>query len=225
MNSISVVVPAGGSGLRFDSREKKQFVVHEGWTLLRWSIQPFMALGAGLEHLVVAVPAGCEADPGLQDLPCRVHVVTGGPRRQDSIKNGLNRLRDLKAGGIWLVHDAARPLVASQDIDRLVGTIARHHCGALLAGRVRETIKRSADGMVVDGTVDREPLWLAHTPQGAPADLLWRAYELAAGATVTDDAALLEAAGIPVRLVESAAANIKVTSRTDWDMVRPQLRR
>lgn len=229
MTAVSVVIPAGGSGSRFDSHTRKQFLMHEGWPLLRWSIEPFTCLGPILENLVIVLPENEKAPKNLclEDLDCQIHFTGGGPRRQDSIYNGLKYLKRKKADGIWLVHDAARPLLKEEDIKNLISTINKYQCGALLASPIQETVKEDNGHTAVKKTLNRDRLWLAHTPQGAPSDLLWQAYEnaLKNDLVVTDDASMLEALNIKVKLVESSCPNIKVTTPYDWLLCRHLLNR
>lgn len=153
-----------------------------------------------------------------------VDVVAGGPRRQDSVHRGFlayDRF-DPDEAGVVLVHDGARPLVTPE----LVGAVAAEaalHGAAIPILPVTETLKR-LDGDVVGATIDRSGLGAAQTPQGARRDLLRAAYErFPAGGpeTWTDEASLLEAAGVPVHVVPGDLANLKVTvvgdlARAGW---------
>lgn len=118
-----------------------------------------------------------------------------------------------------LVHDAARPCLTHGDLDALIA--AAIQCGgAILGSRVRDTMKRSDAAGNIIGTVDREQLWHALTPQMFPARTLKRALEegLVLGATITDEASAMERAGFTVRMVEGRADNIKVTRPEDLSL-------
>lgn len=218
--SVSVVIPAAGSSRRLPGAAAKQFLEHRGKSLLRWAIEPFLGLGRRLERIVVALPVESpeEKRRELGDLGERLSVVAGGKARQDSVLNGLGRLRELEAGGIWLVHDAARPLLPLEDLRRLVSVIEKTGEGALLAVPVKDTLKKADGEGRVAATVDRSGLWQALTPQGAPAKILWEANAraLKSGLEFTDDAGILSAAGVPVHLVEGSPENLKITTPGDW---------
>jgi 2-C-methyl-D-erythritol 4-phosphate cytidylyltransferase len=134
----------------------------------------------------------------------------GGPRRQDSVRLGLDALGPCD----WvLVHDGARPLVTPELIER--GLAAARETGAAVpAVPLADTVKLAAPDGSVERTLDRERLWAAQTPQVFRYDLLLRAHREVT-AEVTDDAAMLEALGLPVKLYEGSPANIKVTTPED----------
>lgn len=220
MTKVSIVIPAGGNGTRLGHKQKKQFLKHKGKTLLEWSLDPFFKLSQKIQNIVIALPK--EDLNSTQELlhssaPFPVHCVQGGDSRQASVFEGLKELKSLNDSGIWLVHDAARPLVHTDDLIRLIEKIDQTNEGALLASPVKDTIKLS-DGAMVKKTMDREKLWKAQTPQGAPSDILWAANQHAVDKklTVTDDASILEAYGTKVHLVEGPTLNFKVTDQNDW---------
>ena len=141
-------------------------------------------------------------------------VVAGGGRRQDSVLAGLEALKDCE----WVViHDGARPLVTVNLIEH--GLEEALETGASCCGvPVPDTVKEAAAGRVVR-TVDRSRLWLAQTPQIFRYDLLLDAHKRASG-DMTDDAALVEALGVEVRLYAGSRTNIKVTTPEDLEIVR-----
>jgi 2-C-methyl-D-erythritol 4-phosphate cytidylyltransferase len=146
-----------------------------------------------------------------------VDVVAGGSARFESVANALRELRadvDFVA-----VHDAARPCVTPALIDA-VFTRAAETGAALLAIPVADTIKRGDAAGRVTGTVDREGLWLAQTPQVFRRDWLTEAYARreSLGPSITDDARLVEAAGHAVYLVTGSATNLKITTPADLDI-------
>jgi len=141
-------------------------------------------------------------------------VCRGGPRRQDSVRLGLEALEPPgSAAGDWvLVHDGARLLVEPV-ISR--GLDAAQETGAAVpAIPIADTIKMAGQDGTVDHTVDRSRLWAAQTPQVFRYDLLLRAHREVT-ADVTDDAAMLEALGLPVKLYPGSPLNIKVTTVED----------
>ena len=145
-------------------------------------------------------------------------VVPGGATRQDSVRAGLEALGDCT----WVVvHDGARPLVTEELIERGLDA-AKETGAACCALPVPDTVKESdADGRIVR-TIDRSRLWLAQTPQVFRHDLLMQAHRQSNERT-TDDAALLEAMGIDVRLYQGSPRNVKVTTPEDLALVEALL--
>ena len=150
----------------------------------------------------------------LSSLKKNLAVVPGGPRRQDSVLEGLKQAPEAFEG-VVLVHDAARPLVDVRLIEE-VAHAAEQAGAALPVLRLVDTIKRLRDGCVVE-TLDREELGAAQTPQGFRFDLLVSAYEAAFrdNVTLTDEAMAVERIGTPVRAVPGSARNRKITTPED----------
>jgi len=158
-------------------------------------------------------------------LASRVHVVEGGDVRQQSVSNALQHLASetkCAEDDIVLVHDAARPLIDSATIDRTIDAIAEH--GAAIVGMPAvDTIKqvdRTAQGAIITATIPRERIVQAQTPQGARCGLLRRAFAEADGDgfTGTDEASLLERAGIEVAVVAGSPRNFKITQAGDLEL-------
>ena len=126
-----------------------------------------------------------------------------------------------------LVHDAARPCVPREDIQRLVAGVREAGVGGLLAQPLADTLKRGDRAGRVQSTLDRSFLWRAQTPQMFPVEALRRALAraLGDGVRVTDEAAAMERAGHPVQLIEGSAANLKVTYPEDFALAEFWLRR
>ncbi len=146
-------------------------------------------------------------------------LVPGGRRRQDSVRAGVD---SAAAGGAELVavHDAARPLVAVDDVRRVVDGLGSA-AGALLCSRVTDTVKRVDERAQVTATLARDQLRLAQTPQVFRVAALHQAWQQADPATTwTDEAALLEAAGLPVRCIEARSPNPKLTREDDLALFR-----
>ncbi len=152
------------------------------------------------------------------DLAGRVRVVEGGESRQSSVANALSDLQ-CSADDIVLVHDAVRPLIDLDIIERTIDAIELHGA-AIVAMPALDTIKqveRTADGAIVTSTVPRERVVHAQTPQGAKFALLHRAFTEAAADEFagTDESSLLERAGIQVWVVPGSARNFKITQPGD----------
>ena len=214
LQSVAIVV-AAGSGERLGAGRPKAFVPVGGRPMAAWSLDAIAA--AGIPRAVVAVPPGhgAAAEEALyRDLPLGLVFVEGGATRSESVRNALAAAGpDAEA---VLVHDAARPMVTPDLFTRTLAALADADA-AIAAARVTDTIKEAgADGIVIR-THDRSRLWAIQTPQAFRAAVLHKA--LAAGedvlAQATDDAWLVERAGGTVRVVESSAANFKVTTPHD----------
>jgi 2-C-methyl-D-erythritol 4-phosphate cytidylyltransferase len=210
-----LVMPAAGIGRRFGADRPKQYAPLCGRTVIEWALAPFLtdARCAG------AVVALAEEDPYWKAVaPPSVLVAAGGQERSHSVRNGLAALAERANRDDWvLVHDAARPCLSGPDLDRLLADLAVHPVGGLLATPAADTLKRADAFRDVQQTVDRAGLWRAQTPQmfryGRLCEALDRAH--AAGRTPTDEAQAIEWLGDIPRLVEGAAANLKITSAAD----------
>lgn len=215
-----VVIPAGGTGSRFGHVQPKQFLELAGTPVLVRTCLAFLELEM-VYTVVVAVPAGF-FEHAIELLRThlssthwhRLRITVGGATRQESVRLGLAELP--KEIELVLVHDAARPLVDRATILRCLEGVVRS--GAVIAAMpVKDTLKRVDDNGMITATVDRTRLWQAQTPQAARRPLLERAFAEAeqAGFVGTDEASLLEAAGIPVRVVAGSERNSKITLRED----------
>ncbi|MFZ5622787.1 MAG: 2-C-methyl-D-erythritol 4-phosphate cytidylyltransferase [Pseudomonadota bacterium] len=222
------VVPAAGVGRRMRADVPKQYLELGDRTVLEHSLAALSAI-EGLAGIVVAVASGDPYWPGLRHLPrCPLSVAPGGEQRADSVLNALQVLRERAADSDWvLVHDAARPCVRAEDLQRLVDALRDDPVGGLLAVPVRDTMKRATDDGRCAATVDRGRLWHALTPQMFRFEALREALVAAqaAGAEITDDASALERAGQRPRLIEGHADNIKITRPEDLALAEFYLRR
>ncbi|UWE03836.1 2-C-methyl-D-erythritol 4-phosphate cytidylyltransferase [Laceyella sacchari] len=213
--SVGVVIPAAGLGKRMGSKESKQFLSFQGQPVLIHTLHIFET-HPEVDEIVLAVREEevarvrqLVADAGLRKV---THVVVGGRERQDSVYNGLRMLSTE-----WvLVHDAVRPFVSREAISRLLEAV-KMHGAAILAVPVKETVKMVDAAGVVEETPDRKRLWAVQTPQAFRTDMLMEAHEQGrkTGASVTDDAMLVEELGIDVRVVEGEYTNIKLTTPDD----------
>ncbi|MEL7487969.1 MAG: 2-C-methyl-D-erythritol 4-phosphate cytidylyltransferase, partial [Pseudomonadota bacterium] len=150
----------------------------------------------------------------------------GGAERQDSVRLGLESLEET-APAIVLIHDAARPFIDAAAISRVIEA-TKDQDGAIAALPVFDTIKKATSGETpprIDGTVPREHLWRAQTPQGFRYDKILAAHRAAAGQTLTDDAAVAEAFGLTVGLVAGSPDNMKITQAEDFGMAETLLGR
>lgn len=221
---IIALVPAAGIGSRMNLDCPKQYLSIVGKTIIEHTLAALLA-HPRIQHVVIVLNP---ADTQFQSLEIasdsRITTVTGGEQRADSVLAGLNHLVHLTGSDhCWvLVHDAARPCLHHDDLDRLLqlaeadeqGNMA---CGGILASPVRDTMKRGRVGQIIDHTVERQDLWHALTPQFFPLMLLRDCLSkaLSQHANITDEASALEYCGYQPVLVNGRSDNIKVTRPED----------
>jgi 2-C-methyl-D-erythritol 4-phosphate cytidylyltransferase len=200
------------------SQLPKQYLKLAGATVLEHSLAPLIACDFIEKVIVVINPmdelaASVDAlhDPG-------VLLVEGGEARSDSVLAGLAALQNLAQADDWvLVHDAARPCVAADDISALVQQVCSSGVGGILAVPMVDTIKRADADNIVEKTLPREELWSAQTPQMFRYESLCSALRSAIqrGLSVTDEASAMELHGERVQLVAGSRSNLKVTLPED----------
>lgn len=208
--SVVVLIVAAGRGQRAGAGLPKQYRRLAGRPVLARTLAAFLG-HPRVDRVAVVIhpddrPLYDEATAGLDLLP----PIAGGPTRQDSVRLGLEALAGL-APDIVLVHDAARPFVSPELIERVVDAVP-----AIAALPIVDTLKRAEGGKAAAGPA-RDGLWRAQTPQGFPYPALRDAHRAARGGPeLTDDAAVATAAGIAVALVEGDEANFKLTTPDDF---------
>jgi 2-C-methyl-D-erythritol 4-phosphate cytidylyltransferase / 2-C-methyl-D-erythritol 2,4-cyclodiphosphate synthase len=217
---IAAIIVAAGRGNRAGGTIPKQFVSLHGRTVLRRAVDAFLASGR-IGRLIVVIHPDDQtlANLALQSVP-EVLTAPGGASRQTSVRAGLEALTDWRPD-LVLIHDAARPLVDIETIGAVVDAL-KSHDGAIAAAPVTDTLKSARDGLAT-GTVSRDGLWRAQTPQGFRFDKILEAHRVFANEDVTDDAALAEHAGLRVAIVPSPAANLKLTVPEDFAMAEALL--
>ncbi|MFC3813921.1 2-C-methyl-D-erythritol 4-phosphate cytidylyltransferase [Lysobacter sp. GCM10012299] len=215
---IWAVIPAAGRGSRFGGETPKQYLEIAGRPLIAH------ALDALLSHprvagAMVALSKNDALWPGWANLHGKpVLRCVGGGERADSVLAALQALpADVGDDTLVLVHDAARPNLRSEDLDRLIAAASAHADGAILGAPVRDTLKRADAAAHIAATEPRERLWRAFTPQAFRRGALTAALEQAqaAGIVVTDEAMAMERTGAHPALVEGREDNLKVTTPAD----------
>ena len=217
---VTAIIAAGGRGQRFGGAEPKQLLVVGGRPILERSVEAFASHPA-VDAIVVALPQALADDPPayLRGNGKPFRIVAGGARRQDSVAKAFAAAAE--ASDVIVIHDAARPFASADLIARTIAAAAESGA-AVAAVRSRDTVKRMMAGPAHAGhyvrdTIPRDTIYLAQTPQAFQRDVLRRALEIGArqGIDVTDESALVELAGLPVRLVDGEASNIKITTPED----------
>lgn len=228
---IWAIIAAGGSGSRLAGAggAPKQFLEYRGAPLY-WHGARAFARVAALRGVVFVFPPHILDDAARdlerlardEDFPLPFRVAAGGRERQDSVRNALAVLPP-ECDAV-LVHDAARPFVTPRLAAAVAQALLDGHAGVIPGLAMVDTIKQVDAAGTVTATIDRATLRAVQTPQGFTRSALVRAHEIAGerDLAVTDDAALLEAAGIPVLVVPGDDANVKITTPADLALLRPE---
>jgi 2-C-methyl-D-erythritol 4-phosphate cytidylyltransferase len=214
-----VVVPAAGSSRRMgDVFQPKQYLQLLGRTVLEWALAPFLAR-SDCNGIIVVLARDDQLWRTLQlSAHPRITTAIGGTERSDSVSAGLVALAGRADDRDWvLVHDAARPCLTAEDLDRLLRELQSDEVGGLLAAPIVDTLKRGDDAERVAETISRQALWRALTPQMFRLDTLRRALSAAkeSNIAVTDEARAIEALGLRPRLVAGDPDNVKITLPED----------
>lgn len=211
--NVAAIIVAAGRGTRFGATNKVLLPL-AGEPVLVHSLRVLLA-APGISQVVIV--AGEHTYSAIVGLAARAStaatVVLGGERRQDSVAAGLAHIGDRI--DLVVIHDGARPFLTPRMVGSAIAAAATHGA-AIVAVPVRDTIKRVTAGFS-EGTVPRDDLWAAQTPQAFRLDRLRAglAHAVERGLTVTDEATLFEELGWPVAIVPGSPENIKITERPD----------
>lgn len=225
---IWCVVPAAGSGSRFGGVKPKQYMALGDKPLITVTLERLLG-HPRVAGVVVALAPDDVWWPGLSEIEGKpVLTAQGGATRADSVLAALRALPGDVGPGDWVaVHDAARPGIRQQELDRLFSFCLQTGSPAILAIRASDTLKRADASGRIAGTIDRENVWRAQTPQCAPRALLTTALEHAVArmsegcnGAATDESKALEEDAISVYIVEGHESNLKVTTGPDLALLR-----
>ena len=224
---LIAIIVAAGRGSRAGPGGPKQYRLLAGKTILARTAIKF------LDHPQVdAVRVIIHRDDhdeyqnamkAIAHHPKLLTPVNGGAERQDSVRMGLESL-DEETPSHVLIHDAARPFIDTETISRVAEALETQD-GAIAALPVFDTIKRADSDSLIETTVPRDALWRAQTPQGFHFGKIRNAHQAAIGKALTDDAAVAEAAGLAVALVNGSPDNMKITQAEDFGMAETLLGR
>ena len=224
--SVAAVIVAAGSSRRMEGRNKL-WIPLAGRIILARAIDVFEASSL-IDTIVLVLNAERIPDASTlcqqEDWSKIASIVAGGPRRQDSVRIGLDTLAQVAPNSSWvMIHDGARPLVTPTILEAGLKA-AREYSAAIAGVPVKDTIKQVQQGLV-ETTLDRSQLWAVQTPQVFSFALIHSAHLTPeAQEDVTDDAALLERLGQRVAIFPGAYTNIKITTKEDLLLAEALLR-
>lgn len=221
VDGIWAFVPAGGLGRRMQSSVPKQYLPLLGRPVILHTIER-LCTHKSIQGVFAGIapddPQWQKLTPELERMPVFLGTSDSGATRAQTVLNGLKMLAKNARADDWvLVHDAVRPCVRHEDVDKLISTVTEGNEGGLLAFPVSDTVKRVDNAGRVVETVNREGLWRAATPQMFQIYKLTQALEQAmnSGKEITDEAAAIEAAGGHPRVIPCHTDNIKITLPED----------
>jgi 2-C-methyl-D-erythritol 4-phosphate cytidylyltransferase len=228
MSKVTALIPAAGMGKRMGKAVAKQFLPLGDKPMLAHTLLVFQRAPEIDE--IIPILSQEDMENCLRDVIEQYHItkvktlVVGGKERQDSVKNGLQKLE--KDASIVLVHDGVRPFVTHEMIKESVELAKKGECVAV-GVPIKDTIKEVDDKKIVRRTLERSRLWAIQTPQTFPVKILKRAYEESHqhNRYGTDDASLVEQAGGTVRVIMGSYENIKITTPEDLILAEEILRR
>lgn len=229
MSKFAVLLLAAGKSSRFgDEDQKKPYATLEDRAVWLHSVERFLSREDVVQVILIIAPEDKEDFQrkfGANLLFMNVQCTIGGEERSDSVKAGLEKVSE-EATHV-AVHDAARPCVSNDEVDRVFAA-ALEHKAAILATPVAATLKRvkesESGASEVEKTISREKVWAALTPQAFEVELLKSAHSATYDEPVTDDAELVERLGKPVAIVKGSAMNLKITTKEDLKLASAILR-
>lgn len=215
--NFGVVIVAAGKGSRMGTRESKQFLQIEGRPIVVHTMDIFNQV-PWLQEIILVTGrddvSRCKAWVKEYCLDKVSAVIPGGSERQESVYQGIKQMNTE-----WvMIHDGVRPFVTREEIDNC-RDVALREGAAVLGVPVKDTIKQVSEQGLITATPDRQSLWAVQTPQAFRLCDLLAAHESAEreGYSGTDDAMLLERAGLPVAIAEGKYTNIKITTPEDLE--------
>lgn len=215
------IIPAGGAGRRMETDTAKQYLILADRPILIHTLKVFQDMPL-IDDMILVVPADdilsvqkmIWEDYGLSKVSA---VLPGGKERQDSVKNGLDTVRE--DHDIVIIHDAVRCFISEEIISAAI-TGATRYKAAIFGVPVQDTVKKVSPDGFIEKTITRDGLWLTQTPQAFQADVIKKAYEVAYADRFygTDDAELVERLGVNVMMLQGTYDNIKITTKEDLSL-------
>ncbi|MTI19851.1 2-C-methyl-D-erythritol 4-phosphate cytidylyltransferase [Fulvivirga sp. RKSG066] len=213
MNNEYAIIVAGGKGTRMQSETPKQFMLLNELPVLLHTINAFFSYSKKIKVILVLPKSDITTWQSICEkygFDKEVIVAEGGATRFQSVRNGLDKIKDEK--GLVAIHDGVRPLINANTIGASY-RIAAVHNSAVAAVRLKESLRQTDQDTTK--AVDRSNYRLIQTPQTFKVDLIKRAYSIEETPDLTDDASVAEKAGHKISLFEGSYANIKITTPED----------
>lgn len=228
--NIWVIIPAAGKGSRFNHEQPKQHTKIGKYTLLEYSVMPFLTARA-ISGITIAIGKDdtiSRQSPYLQS-DTRIHFAEGGQTRPLSVLKALLSMSEQAHGDDWvMVHDAARPCLSEGDLEKLIATLLSNEKidGAILATPVADTLKQISAERTASKTMDRTHLWHALTPQAFRYKQLLDTlqHHVSNLSLFTDESSIMESIGQYPMVLQGLRTNIKVTYAEDHDVTESILK-
>jgi len=214
-HTFSAIITAGGSGIRFDSQQKKQFLSIAGKPILFYAIDIFYQFDC-IREIIITLPVDNlteQSEVILQNYPYRVKCIAGGKTRQQSVFNALCQCE--KTIKHVIIHDGVRPFLAKNDLLSMLELMNTHH--ALIAGsKVKNTLKKVNKDTIIE-TLTRDDIIEVYTPQVFDLSTIFDLHQKAnnLGITFTDDASICEYFHQPVFWYDTTSPALKITTKDD----------
>ena len=228
MTKVIALIVAAGKGIRLNDPLKKQYHSVGGLPIVVHTLHVFDSCEL-IDDILLVVPEEdlqfCHRELiADSDFKKKITLVNGGPQRQDSVYNGLQQIDAYDS--IVVIHDGVRPFLTLDQLEACINE-AKEYGACILGVPAFDTLKRVTGSQTIVETIDREDIWFAQTPQAFRYDLIKKAHERARrlGFFGTDDAALIEQIGSPVKIIAGSRNNIKITSSEDLELARLLLER
>ena len=217
----SAIITAAGSGRRFG--EAKQFKKLHGKPLYQYSLDTFIKSRL-FDEIILVIPNSKQEKVQKEikrKYSSQVSLVSGGPDRQDSVKNAIQNSNPNI--DLVVIHDAARPFITTTLIEKCISACETSD-GAIIAMQPNDTIKFSKDN-IVEKTIDRSNIWMAQTPQAFNKRKILEAYSSIdfEDLIVTDESSLMEKLGYKIMIVPGTGKNFKITTFDDWERAEAEL--
>jgi len=223
MTKVIAIIVAAGKGIRMNTAVRKQYQRVAGFPIVVHTLKTFDSCQMIDEMLLVIPKEDLEfchdqiVSPA--NLKKKIYLVAGGPKRQDSVYNGLKAIDADYC--IVVIHDGVRPFITNDQLEACING-AKKHGACILGIPAYDTLKRVNSKGTIVSTLERDAIWLAQTPQAFRYDLIKKAHEVARqqNFTGTDDASLIEQLGLEVKILIGSRNNIKITNPEDLKLAR-----
>lgn len=220
---VSAIIVSAGKGTRMESSHRKQYLLLKGYPILFHTIKA-IDFSRKVDEIVLVIPENdfvfCRENIVEAVNPAKkIHLVSGGNKRQSSVYRGLKKIDDKSK--IVVIHDGVRPFIRPEQVDACVKG-AEESGGCILGIPAYDTLKIVDQSCWINKTIQRDTVWMAQTPQAFKYSLIRKAHEkaVAEGFTGTDDASLVERMGQKVRIIMGSKQNIKITTKEDLVLAR-----